>query len=189
VRKKEKKKILHWDIFTDFSHLIFLANPPIFHERSENEESLCKAEHSKKARYSKDDMASHTAAELLTASMAADLPQPHIRRPSTFLPLAPTTSASYPQQRPSPPASIVSPKVVAADVAAVTAESATAVTETAPLAAVEELDASAIPKSRRSSSLASNESGNSKLRFLKLGPVHFGEGDGKGDWSEGGVTE
>jgi hypothetical protein len=134
-------------------------------------------------------MSSHTAAEILAASMAADLPQPHIRRPSTFLSLAPTTSASYPQQRPSPPASIVSPKIAAADTAAAASESAGAVTETAPLAAIEELDASGIPKQRRSSSLASDDSGNSKLRFLKLGPVHFGEGDGKGDWSEVGVAE
>jgi hypothetical protein len=135
-------------------------------------------------------MASHTAAEFLAASMFADLPQPHIRRPSTFLSLTPTTSASYPQQRPSPPASIVSPKIAAADVAATTTtESAAAVTETAPLAAVEEVDDSGLPKHRRSSSLASDDSGNAKLRFLKLGPVHWGEGDGKGDWSEVGVAE
>lgn len=136
-------------------------------------------------------MASHTAAEILAASMSADIPQPQIRRPSTFLSLAPTTSASYPQQRSSPPASIVSPKIVAADVAATAttdSAAAAAVTETTPLAA-EELDASGLPKHRRSSSLASDESGNAKLRFLKLGPVHWGEGDGKGDWSEVGVAE
>jgi len=129
-------------------------------------------------------MAPHTAAEFLAASMSADLPTTHIQRPSTFLSLAPTTSASHPQQQPSPPASLVSPKVVAADVAATTAESPAALTEAAPLAAVEELDSSGQPKHRRSSSLASDESENAKLRFLKLGPVHLGEGDGKGDWSE-----
>lgn len=134
-------------------------------------------------------MASHTAAEILAASLATDIPQPHISPPSTFLSLVPTTSASYPQQRPSPPASIVSPKIAAADTAAATGESAAAVTETAPLATIEELDATGIAKQRRSSSLASSDSGNAKLRFLKLGPVHFGEGDGKGDWSEVGVTE
>ena len=133
-------------------------------------------------------MASHTAAEILAASMDADIPQPLIRRPSTFLSLAPTTSASYPQQRPSPPASIVSPKAIAADIVAAAATEA-AVTEAGPVAPVEELDASGMTKQRRSSSLASNESGNAKLRFLKLGPVHFGEGDGKGDWSEVGVAE
>jgi predicted phage gp36 major capsid-like protein len=121
--------------------------------------------------------------------MSADLPTTHIRRPSTFLSLAPTTSASYPQQRSSPSASTVSPKIVAADVAATTTESAAALTEAAPLAAVEELDGSGQPKHRRSSSLASDESGNAKLRFLKLGPVHWGEGDGTGDWSEAEVAE
>lgn len=80
--------------------------------------------------------------------------------------------------------------MVAADVAATaTTESAAAATETAPLPAVEELDASGQPKHRRTSSLASDDSGNAKLRFLKLGPVHYGEGDGKGDWSEVGVAE
>ncbi len=54
----------------------------------------------------------------------------------------------------------------------------------APLAA----EAEAAAKHRRSSSLASDESG-AKLRFLKLGPVHWGVGDGKGDWSDVGVTE
>lgn len=34
-------------------------------------------------------------------------------------------------------------------------------------------------KQRRSSS-----EGSTGRRFLKLGPVHFGEGDGMGDWSE-----
>jgi len=39
-------------------------------------------------------------------------------------------------------------------------------------------------KHRRSSSLTSEGSNASaKQRYLKLGPVHFGEGDGKGDWS------
>lgn len=150
-------------------------------------------------------MASYTADEILGASMPVQLGSHHIARPSTFLSLAPTTSASYPRQRTSPPASVISPKIEAVDAktaapaaAAVaantdpTASPATAaavVPETAPLAAVEELDASGQPKHRRSSSLASDESGNAKLRFLKLGPVHWGEGDGKGDWSESGVNE
>jgi len=42
-------------------------------------------------------------------------------------------------------------------------------------------------KTRRSSSLSSD--GSIKRRFLKLGPVHFGEGDGTGDWSEAVVAE
>jgi len=52
----------------------------------------------------------------------------------------------------------------------------------------EEIELGLLNKHRRSSSLASDESG-SKIRFLKLGPVHWGEGDGTGDWSEVGVTE
>ncbi|TAQ86595.1 hypothetical protein B7494_g5071 [Chlorociboria aeruginascens] len=36
-------------------------------------------------------------------------------------------------------------------------------------------------KTSRSSSLSSV---GDKKRFLKLGPVHFGEGDGTGDWFE-----
>ena len=50
----------------------------------------------------------------------------------------------------------------------------------------EEVDAELL-KTRRSSSLGSD--GSSKKRFLKLGPVHFGEGDGKGDWSEDVIAE
>jgi len=82
--------------------------------------------------------------------------------PHTFLSLAPTTSASYPT---SPLAK--SP---------VQTPSANSTTQ-------ESLDALLL-KTRRSSSLASDASGNASVRrrFLKLGPVHFGEGDG--DWSE-----
>ncbi|KAL3425077.1 hypothetical protein PVAG01_04358 [Phlyctema vagabunda] len=44
-------------------------------------------------------------------------------------------------------------------------------------------------KSRRSSSSSSASSATGP-RFLKLGPVHFGEGvDGESDWSEISVTE
>jgi hypothetical protein len=154
-----------------------------------------------------EEMTSPTSAAILAMSAAADLPNTHaIRRPATFLSLAPTTSASYPQ-RPSPPASIASPKIAAVDAPAITspviaatepaAATAGAVPETAAaeIGAVEELDASSgLPKHRRSSSLASDESasgiaGSPGRRFLKLGPVHWGEGDGKGDWTEVGVAE
>jgi hypothetical protein len=53
-----------------------------------------------------------------------------------------------------------------------------AVTTAAPNA--EAID-SELLKTRRSSSISSDGS-TQKKRFLKLGPVHFGEGDG--DWSE-----
>jgi len=75
-----------------------------------------------------------------------------------FLSLAPTTSASYPSSPVKAP--------VEAPVKPATAS---------------EIDA-ALVKSRRSSSLSSDASG--KLRFLKLGPVHYGKGDGFGDWSD-----
>lgn len=177
-------------LFTDFFSSYSWPTHPYFSSGLRTRILYAKQNIQKTRNSSKAKMTSLTGAEMLAASMAAELPQPHIRRPSTFLSLAPTTSASYPQQRTSPPASIVSPKIVAADIAATTTtESAAAVTETAPLATVEELDGSGVPKHRRTSSLASDDSGNAKLRFLKLGPVHWGEGDGKGDWSEVGVAE
>lgn len=84
-----------------------------------------------------------------------------------FLSLAPTTSASYPAtpKSPTPKSPIQKPVAVAAVEASTPA-----------------LPAEVEPKTRRSSSLSSNGSLMSKRRFLKLGPVHFGEGDG--DWSE-----
>jgi hypothetical protein len=82
----------------------------------------------------------------------------------TFLSLAPTTSASYPS----------SPLI----------KSPVQTTLKAPTA--EEINIELL-KSRRSSSLDSESSG--KLRFLKLGPVHYGKGDGLGDWSEAIIAE
>lgn len=83
-----------------------------------------------------------------------------------FLSLAPTTSASYPALPKSPtPKSPVQKPVDGADAATIPA-----------------LPVETDIKTRRSSSLSSNGSLMSKRRFLKLGPVHFGEGDG--DWSE-----
>jgi len=81
-------------------------------------------------------------------------------RPHTFLSLAPTTSASYPTS-PLSKSPVQSPNAESLD----------------------EL----LLKTRRSSSLSSDTSG--KRRYLKLGPVHFGEGDGKGDWSEDVLAE
>ncbi|KAG4431095.1 hypothetical protein IFR05_013429 [Cadophora sp. M221] len=89
----------------------------------------------------------------------------------TFLSLAPTTSASYPLTKPSPVASAK----------ALSAESKPAVTEEA-LALALATPAVPVEKTRRSSSLSSDGSLMQKRRFLKLGPVHFGAGDG--DWSE-----
>ncbi|KAI6357582.1 hypothetical protein MCOR25_007625 [Pyricularia grisea] len=85
-----------------------------------------------------------------------------------FLQLAPTTSNSYPQvQRSQQPKTEVEP---AASAAAVPAESNTT--------------ASPQPVQRRSSSLSSSSS-NEGMRFLKLGPVHWGEHmeDHQGDFA------
>jgi hypothetical protein len=106
------------------------------------------------------------------------------RRPSGFLTLAPATSASYPQAprsryqsvthltRPLPLTHGAMPEE---DVAIATPRSMSS-----SLASIQE------PKSRRSSSMSSDGSSRARLRFLKLGPVHWGEhqGDHKGDWHE-----
>jgi len=81
-----------------------------------------------------------------------------------FLSLAPTTSASYPS----------------------TPLTKSPVQAPAKVATTEEIDIELL-KSRRSSSTSSDTSG--KLRFLKLGPVHYGKGDGLGDWSEVAIAE
>jgi hypothetical protein len=109
------------------------------------------------------------------------------RQPSTFLSLAPTTSASYPSTPLVKIPAIQSPKQAAA-LPAQTADNTRAETTgvTPAVPDVEEIDMEVL-KTRRSSSLGSD--GSSKKRFLKLGPVHFGEGDGNGDWSEDVVAE
>jgi hypothetical protein len=78
------------------------------------------------------------------------------RRPSTFLSLAPKTSESYPRtQRVKQP---------------LTAEALAAVPNKQDEVAA---DAETM-KQRRTSSLSSDAS-KSRLRFLRLGPVHWGE--------------
>lgn len=101
------------------------------------------------------------------------------QRAPRFLSLAPTTSSSYPTspsvKSPAPESPVQSPKTVA-EPATAKADSTTAVM---PSAAI--IDEAL--KTRRSSSLGS-DGGNQKRRFLKLGPVHFGAGDGQDEWSE-----
>lgn len=98
------------------------------------------------------------------------------RRPSAFLSLAPTTSASYPTS-PRTPAQVQEP------IAQLQQKSQT---ESSPTEEAKKLevpsaeDVTELLKIRRSSSSGSD--GSSKRGFLRLGPVHFGEGDG--DWSE-----
>jgi hypothetical protein len=98
------------------------------------------------------------------------------RRPSAFLSLAPTTSASYPSTPKSPtqvqePAPL-GPQTSQGEAAPPTVAKATEVPRTEDVAEL-------LKKSRSSSS---GSDGSSKRGYLKLGPVHFGEGGG--DWSE-----
>lgn len=110
------------------------------------------------------------------------------RQQPRFLSLAPTTSASYPStpsvKSPAPQsplqAAIKTPNNTMAKSTPARAVNATSATSSAAV-----IDESL--KSRRSSSLSSDGS-NQKKRFLKLGPVHFGDG-GKNDWSEDVVEE
>lgn len=94
----------------------------------------------------------------LSEQAQAFRPKQAERRPSTFLSLAPTTSTSYPQT----PNQQLGPVPVNPDRTA---------------------------KESRSSSLGSDSAKNTSaigLRFLKLGPVHWGvhpSGD-KGDWHD-----
>ncbi|RFU25749.1 hypothetical protein B7463_g10587, partial [Scytalidium lignicola] len=101
-----------------------------------------------------------------------------IPAPSTFLSLAPVTSEFFPS---APSSNISSSNTTQETTNAVTAEAAVPdVTEALPAADLELHDV----RARRSSSLSSTAS--SVTRFLKLAPVFYGVGDGKGmgDWSE-----
>jgi hypothetical protein len=84
------------------------------------------------------------------------IPEAAERRPSTFLSLAPTTSASYPQQ---PKSRLTS----------------------GALASVPE----GHEIKRRTSSMSSDGNKSVGFRFLKLGPVHFGEHqeEQQSDWN------
>jgi hypothetical protein len=127
-----------------------------------------------------------TRAEVLSLAFSGQenfVPAAEERRPSTFLSLAPTTSASYPStpliKAPIPQSPLQEPTQTPHSTQAdPTPARLEAVVAAAPSA--ETID-SELLKTRRSSSLSSDGS-TQKKRFLKLGPVHFGEGDG--DWSE-----
>lgn len=94
------------------------------------------------------------------------------RRPSTFLSLAPDTSDSYPRT----PKSKETPAPLTADALSQAAKEG-------------QQDSSPVvipPKQHRTSSLSSDGS-KTRLRFLKLGPVHWGEhqdAENKADWHE-----
>ena len=127
-----------------------------------------------------------TRAEVLSLAFSGQenfVPAAEERRPSTFLSLAPTTSASYPStpliKAPIPQSPLQEPTQTPRNTRAdLTPARLEAVVAAAPSA--ETIDSEPL-KTRRSSSLSSDGS-TQKKRFLKLGPVHFGEGDG--DWSE-----
>ncbi|KAK1755284.1 hypothetical protein QBC47DRAFT_361302 [Echria macrotheca] len=91
---------------------------------------------------------------------------PPRRRLSNFLSLAPNQSDSFPKQKTKQP------------------EVATEAT-TEPLTTEALADISKVDAKRRTSSLSSDGS-KSGFRFLKLGPVHYGEhqDESKGDYSE-----
>lgn len=91
------------------------------------------------------------------------------RRPSTFLSLAPNTSDSYPRAQ--------KPK-----------ETSAPLTVDALKEQEQHVSAAAVipPKQHRTSSLSSDGS-KTRLRFLKLGPVHWGEhqnAEQQCDWHE-----
>jgi hypothetical protein len=102
-------------------------------------------------------MASQTSAAILElANQAKNFAPAAAERRPTFLSLAPATSASYPQQ----PAAKLTPTTLAQ------------VPETPEL------------KQRRTSSMSSDGNKSTGFRFLKLGPVHWGEhqDENKADW-------
>jgi hypothetical protein len=103
---------------------------------------------------------------------------------STFLSLAPETSSSYPTRRTSTASDSAAAASAGTSAATATAADAAATASTTDAAAKEassavDLSAPAAgsppqpaAKPRRSSSISS--AGSSGLKFLRLGPVHFG---------------
>lgn len=138
---------------------------------------------------------SPTRADLLALSYNSQgfVPQAEETRQPTFLPLTPTTGTSYPTTQISKP-SVAAPQAsIIAHQPPVAAQGATASDVRVAFPVGPAADVTAIDmglKTRRSSSLSSDGSasnGTLGRRFLKLGPVHGGEGEG--DWSEDVVAE
>ncbi|KAJ6264491.1 hypothetical protein Dda_0637 [Drechslerella dactyloides] len=96
------------------------------------------------------------------------------RRPSNFLLLAPVTSDSYPSAPKQRRASISS-KSEASDEAIASPE----LEATNNVIPVEPM----MLKKRRSTSMSSTSSEGRRLRFLKLGPVHWGGEEGEDDYA------
>lgn len=115
-------------------------------------------------------MSSSTANEIPQLSQQSQQPTAdRERRPSTFLSLAPSMSDSYPRTQ----------KTKDIKVPALTADALTQATKEGEVSPV------VVAKQHRTSSLSSDGS-KTGLRFLKLGPVHWGEhqGEGQADWHE-----
>jgi hypothetical protein len=103
------------------------------------------------------------------------------RQAPRFLSLAPTTSASYPSTPAAKSSTTQSSHQAATQIPNNTAADPTATRTINPSAVPSAAVIDGTLKLRRSSSLSSDGS-TQKRRFLKLGPVHFGES--KDDWSE-----
>jgi len=117
-------------------------------------------------------------------------------RPHSFLSLAPKTSASYPASSISKSPASLAPRqpVEHSTIVDELSEKVAAAPEHAKILGDVDEDLLKATRSESMSSEASNSTTSSggahktlnSKRFLKLGPVHFGESDGTGlgDWSE-----
>jgi hypothetical protein len=118
------------------------------------------------------------------------LPLTEEKRPHKFLSLAPVISESYPATPvfKAPVSSSSSSPVQQAKTSFLSnSHEPSAATESGIPSAPLDNEQLQI-KTRRSSSVTSDGSGRGpRRRFLKLGPVHFGVGDG--DWSEDVIEE
>jgi hypothetical protein len=103
------------------------------------------------------------------------------RQAPRFLSLAPTTSASYPSTPAAKSPAPQSSRQAATEIPNITSADPTAARTINPSGIPSAAVIDGTLKMRRSSSLSSDGS-TQKRRFLKLGPVHFGES--KDDWSE-----
>jgi len=113
-----------------------------------------------------------TNAEILALAFSDQenyVPTSEERRGSTFLSLAPHTDSSYPSMPVVKSQALQTPQNTPAE--------ASEGVETIPTTAID----TELLKTRRSSSLSS-DGGVQKRRFLKLGPVHYGESSD--DYSE-----
>jgi hypothetical protein len=149
---------LHSRIQTNNTNLHFYSNPPV-------------------NKHSKMSSASQVA-NLIEENPVTTIPTAviaGIRRPHTFLCLAPVHSASFPKAPQSP---AMSPATITAEPSIATAMEESILPP--PASPTTELKHKAV---HRSSSSASAVSATDKQRFLKLGPVHWGGNIGDDDYA------